>query len=117
MTESANVASVIFLTHMVTLTLLLLLGLIYALANTDIFAANMRAPFPRIDIVDTVQAGTVGTALFYGYSSVGYLTHKLDESSIDPVRSRASLYLHRSDASLPSTCEGTASLDPPSPFP
>lgn len=71
MTESANVASVIFLTHMVTLTLLLLLGLIYALANTDIFAANMRAPFPDIDIVDTLQAGTVGTALFYGYSSVG----------------------------------------------
>lgn len=71
MTESANVASVIFLTHMVTLTLLLLLGLIYALANTHIFAANMRAPFPDIDIVDTLQAGTVGTALFYGYSSVG----------------------------------------------
>lgn len=70
MTESAGVASCIFLAHMLTLCILVVTGVAYAISNTTQFVDNINAPFPEIDIAFAQQQGTVITALFYGYSSV-----------------------------------------------
>lgn len=70
MTESAGVASCIFLAHMLTLCILVVTGVAYAISNTAQFVDNINAPFPEIDIAFAQQQGTVITALFYGYSSV-----------------------------------------------
>ncbi len=59
-TESARVAIVIFITHMVTLSILLILGIIYlASEGVGVFAANMATPAP----------GGLQNALFFGFAA------------------------------------------------
>lgn len=59
-TESARVAVVIFITHLATLSLLLLLGVFYlATHGLQIFVANLQTPTP----------GGLQTALFFGFAA------------------------------------------------
>jgi hypothetical protein len=71
MSESANVATVIFIGHIVTLGLLSITGVAYACLNHETFQRNMEASYPAIEIINTIQPGTAVTAIFYGYASVG----------------------------------------------
>ena len=70
--ESAGVASVIFVLHMATLTILIGMGMLYACFNTNVFYDNVHTPYPDVDDTTAVVQGegTVLTALFYGFSSV-----------------------------------------------
>lgn len=62
-TESAIVAIVIFITHIVTLTLLLIVGLIFVMTNgLDLLSANFNTPLPDL------SGGTFWSALFLGFS-------------------------------------------------
>ena len=97
-TESAIVAIIIFLTHMATLLLLLVVGIVHIAGNgTDTFMANMNAPLPKheigemaptsshghghddsatteessesIGIRQPAEGGTLWMALFFGFSA------------------------------------------------
>ncbi len=62
--ESARVAIFIFITHMVTLTVLLVIGLLALLnGGMDVFRANLAAPLPE------ATNGLVWLAIFFGFSA------------------------------------------------
>lgn len=67
--ESASVALVIFMGHVVTLTLLSGFALVYALDNPAIFWQNMKTDLPDVNVAGHVVQGNLVTGLFYGYSS------------------------------------------------
>ena len=94
MQESANTASVIFVAHMIVLTLLLGLGLGYACEHSHQFMDNMRQPYPDINIVGILQTGSAATAIFYGYSSVSCFARLDFSRDTGPM-----LYVQSSEAS------------------
>ncbi|CAH0474056.1 unnamed protein product [Peronospora belbahrii] len=67
--ESANVALLIFIVHVTTLTLLSGFSLCYAMQHPDIFWKNMQTDFPNVNVAGDVMKGNVFTGIFYGYSS------------------------------------------------
>ena len=67
--ESAGVAKVIFVAHVVTLTMLCVFGVLYMICNSEILIENMSAPFPKVNVAGEDLAGNAFTALFYGFSS------------------------------------------------
>ncbi|CAI5701033.1 unnamed protein product [Peronospora effusa] len=69
MAESANVALIIFIAHVTTLTLLSGFSLCYAVQHPDTFWNNMHTDFPDVNVAGDVVTGNLLTAIFYGYSS------------------------------------------------
>ncbi|CEG44315.1 uncharacterized protein PHALS_00684 [Plasmopara halstedii] len=67
--ESASVALIIFIAHVMTLTLLSGFSLFYAIQHPSIFWQNMNTEFPDINVAGDVIKGNVLTGIFYGYSS------------------------------------------------
>ncbi|CAI5740437.1 unnamed protein product [Peronospora destructor] len=67
--ESANVALIIFIAHVTTLTLLSGFSLCYAVQHPDTFWNNMQTDFPDVNVAGNVVTGNLLTAIFYGYSS------------------------------------------------
>jgi amino acid transporter len=70
--ESASVAMVMFVTHVILLTVLIIWGFIYGCQdNFTIFVANLNAPYP--DIVtstgEVLAKNSAGMALYFGYCS------------------------------------------------
>jgi amino acid transporter len=57
--ESASAALVIFLFHLVSLSVLIVFGAIYAVYHPEIFTANWQNPLPEVD--------SVGVAIFFGF--------------------------------------------------
>ncbi|OQR91186.1 hypothetical protein ACHHYP_04916 [Achlya hypogyna] len=69
MSESAKVALTIFTAHTITLTVLVVASVIYAVQNPSIFWNNLGTDFPSIDVAGATVHGTPFTALFFGFSS------------------------------------------------
>lgn len=75
MKESATVAKVIFVTHLITLTLLTVSGSIYMAYNHDLLIENWHTPYPAVqshhdlNIKQHLIPGSMWTAIFYGFSS------------------------------------------------
>ncbi len=60
-TESARVALVIFVTHLATLTLLVLFAGIFLIGHTEVLTSNLRMPLP--------DGRTWAAALFFGFAA------------------------------------------------
>ncbi|CAK4846116.1 unnamed protein product [Aphanomyces euteiches] len=69
LSESAVVAFVIFVLHTLTLSVLVVASIVYAVQHPNIFWANVETPFPSLDIEGKLLAGNAVTALFFGFSS------------------------------------------------
>jgi len=74
MSESATFAKVVFVTHVCTLTILVLFGVLFMFENTEQLLDNWSTPYPSIDAPlsiddDYVIDGSFFTAVFYGFSS------------------------------------------------
>ena len=69
MSESAGVALVMFVLHIVTLIVLCLFSLFYLVQDTSILWSNLDEPFPSINLAGTLVDGNWGTALFFGLAS------------------------------------------------
>lgn len=69
MSESAFVAKIIFLVHLATLTVLLILGLVFLGFNSQLLLENWASPFPPVNAAGQMVSGTFWTALFYGFST------------------------------------------------
>ncbi|KAL3923051.1 MAG: hypothetical protein SGILL_001873 [Bacillariaceae sp.] len=69
MSESAFVAKVIFLLHLVVLSLLSILGVIFMCFNPELLVDNWFTPYPAVDAAGDIVSGTALTAIFYGFSS------------------------------------------------
>ncbi|CAI5728315.1 unnamed protein product [Hyaloperonospora brassicae] len=67
--ESATVALVIFVVHVVTLTLLSGFSFYYAVTHPETFWTNLKTGFPDINVAGDVVKGNVVTGIFFGYSS------------------------------------------------
>jgi len=80
-TESARVALAIFVTHLATLTVLVLAAGIFMLRHTEIFTANWQMPLP--------EGRTLFAALFFGFAS-GLLGISGFESSANFVEEQES---------------------------
>ncbi|OQR93876.1 transmembrane protein [Achlya hypogyna] len=69
LTESAVVALVIFVLHIVTLTILAVASLVYTIRNPSIFVANLHSDYPTVDYIGRTIDGSVVTALFFGFAA------------------------------------------------
>ncbi|EQC28167.1 hypothetical protein SDRG_13994 [Saprolegnia diclina VS20] len=69
LSESAVVALVIFVFHIITLSILAVASLVYTIQHPTILTENWNAPYPQVDFVGSVVDGTVGTALFFGFAA------------------------------------------------
>lgn len=70
MKESARVAQTILALHVVTLTVLCLLGIAYVLNDPSTLRANFATPFPDVELQSgVIRGGSFATALFFGFSS------------------------------------------------
>lgn len=74
--ESAFFAKVIFVIHVVTLTLLAIFGTIHMIYNPGLLFENLNTPYPNVPIQSSLgendiryTEGGILTALFYGFSS------------------------------------------------
>ena len=69
-TDSANVALLMFATHITTLFVLIGYSIKFAIDNPGIFKDNWDAPFPDITADDYLIAkGSAATALAFGFAS------------------------------------------------
>ena len=69
MQESAFVAKGIFVIHVTVLSSLSILGVVYMIFNSDLLYENWQTPFPSVDAAGDILAGSLFTAVFYGFSS------------------------------------------------
>ncbi|OQR99443.1 hypothetical protein THRCLA_06521 [Thraustotheca clavata] len=69
MSESAKVALTIFVAHTITLVILVVASVIFAVQNPQHFWDNLDTNFPDLDIAGATVNGTPFTALFFGFSS------------------------------------------------
>uniref|UniRef100_A0AAV1T3E1 Amino acid permease n=1 Tax=Peronospora matthiolae TaxID=2874970 RepID=A0AAV1T3E1_9STRA len=67
--ESATVALVIFVVHVMTLTLLSGFSIYYAVAHPETFWTNLKTEFPDVNVAGDIIKGNVLTGVFFGYSS------------------------------------------------
>lgn len=67
--ESSTVALMIFVLHVITLTLLSVCSLVYAFQHPHVLLDNMKTDFPSVNVAGDVVRGNVLTAIFFGYSS------------------------------------------------
>mmetsp|Transcript_17676 Transcript_17676/g.43075 ORF Transcript_17676/g.43075 Transcript_17676/m.43075 type:complete len:729 (+) Transcript_17676:111-2297(+) len=69
MSESAFVAKVVFVVHVATLTVLLILGAVFLCFNSQLLVENWQTSYPPVDAAGQIVSGTFITALFYGFAS------------------------------------------------
>jgi amino acid transporter len=87
--ESARVAQAILLLHVVTLSMLCLLGIAYVLNDPSTLRSNLATPFPDVEIeTGRIRGGSFATALFFGFASA-ILGVSGFESSAQFVQSQA----------------------------
>uniref|UniRef100_M4BZE2 Amino acid permease/ SLC12A domain-containing protein n=1 Tax=Hyaloperonospora arabidopsidis (strain Emoy2) TaxID=559515 RepID=M4BZE2_HYAAE len=67
--ESATVALVIFVVHVMTLTLLSGFSIYYAVTHPKTFWMNLKTEFPDVNVAGDIVKGKVLTGIFFGYSS------------------------------------------------
>uniref|UniRef100_A0A7S1UN14 Amino acid permease/ SLC12A domain-containing protein n=1 Tax=Phaeomonas parva TaxID=124430 RepID=A0A7S1UN14_9STRA len=87
--ESARVAMLIFVLHLFTLSLFVLLGLVFVVgAQGGHLWANLAAPLPAVEITSLIIPGNMLTALFFG-TCTGMLGVSGFESSSQFVEEQA----------------------------
>ncbi|KAG9404411.1 hypothetical protein AC1031_004619 [Aphanomyces cochlioides] len=67
--ESSVAAFIIFLFHMLTLTVLTVASFIYMVKNPDIIRDNYKVPYPDVDYLGDTISGNFFRALFFGFSA------------------------------------------------
>ncbi|OQS05942.1 transmembrane protein [Thraustotheca clavata] len=67
--ESSVIALCIFTAHVVTLSVLGIMSLIYTINHPHIFKNNYSTPFPNVDFSGSMIQGNAFTAIFFGFSS------------------------------------------------
>ncbi|ETN15300.1 hypothetical protein PPTG_06587 [Phytophthora nicotianae INRA-310] len=67
--ENSRVALVIFLHHIVVLSILVVSCAVHGIKNPDIFRDNMNADFPEVDFAGTMLDGNAFTAVFFGFGA------------------------------------------------
>ncbi|RAW36068.1 hypothetical protein PC110_g7642 [Phytophthora cactorum] len=67
--ENSRVALVIFLHHIVVLTILVVSCAVHSIKNPHIFRDNMNADFPEVDFAGTMLDGNAFTAVFFGFGA------------------------------------------------
>jgi len=67
--ENARVALVIFLHHIVVLSVLVVACAVHGVKNPHIFRDNMNADFPEVDFAGKMLDGSAFTAVFFGFGS------------------------------------------------
>ncbi|DBA01630.1 TPA: hypothetical protein N0F65_011386 [Lagenidium giganteum] len=65
--ESAFVALIFFVFHALTLTILCVFSVIYAVQHPSVFTDNMRTSIPDVAVLGHSISGNVLTAIFFGY--------------------------------------------------
>ncbi|GAB9475991.1 Transmembrane protein [Globisporangium polare] len=68
-TESSRVALVIFVHHVVVLSVLLVSCIVYGVQHSHVFSDNMSEPFPQVDYAGSMLNGNVFTAVFFGFGA------------------------------------------------
>ncbi|KAF0703785.1 hypothetical protein As57867_007517, partial [Aphanomyces stellatus] len=68
--ESAIVSTIMFFTHIITLTILCVASIIYTIKNPDIITSNFHnVTYPEVNYMGTTLKGDIWTALFFGFSA------------------------------------------------
>ncbi|POM61012.1 hypothetical protein PHPALM_30043, partial [Phytophthora palmivora] len=67
--ENSRVALVIFLHHIVVLSILVVSCIVYGIKNPHIFRDNMKADFPEVDFAGSMLDGNAFTAVFFGFGA------------------------------------------------
>ncbi|GMF29305.1 unnamed protein product [Phytophthora lilii] len=67
--ENSRVALVIFLHHIVVLSVLVVSCAVYGIKNPHIFRDNMKTDFPEVDFAGSMLDGNAFTAVFFGFGA------------------------------------------------
>ncbi|RLN14682.1 hypothetical protein BBO99_00007536 [Phytophthora kernoviae] len=67
--ESSRVAVVIFLHHIIVLSILFVASVVYGIQHSHIFRENMHTGFPQVDFAGSMLDGNVFTAIFFGFGA------------------------------------------------
>eukprot|EP00644_Phytophthora_capsici_P013306 jgi/Phyca11/504082/fgenesh2_kg.PHYCAscaffold_5_\ len=67
--DSSRVAVVIFLHHIVVLSILFISSVVYGIHHPHVFRENMHTNYPRVDFTGSMLDGNVLTAIFFGFGA------------------------------------------------
>ncbi|EEY66612.1 uncharacterized protein PITG_16683 [Phytophthora infestans T30-4] len=67
--ESSRVAVVIFLHHIVVLSILFVSCVVYGVNHSHIFSDNMHTELPEVDFAGSLLDGNVFTSIFFGFGA------------------------------------------------
>jgi amino acid transporter len=67
--ESSRVALVIFVHHIIVLSILLVSCVVYWIKHPDVFSDNMKVGYPTVDFAGSDLDGNVFTAIFFGFGA------------------------------------------------
>ncbi|KAL3658132.1 hypothetical protein V7S43_016975 [Phytophthora oleae] len=67
--ESSRVAVVIFLHHIIVLSILFVGCIVYGVQHTHIFSDNMQTDLPEVDFAGSMLDGNVFTSIFFGFGA------------------------------------------------
>ncbi|KAE9077709.1 hypothetical protein PF010_g23408 [Phytophthora fragariae] len=67
--ENSRVALIIFLHHIVVLSVLVVSCAVYGIKNPHIFRDNMNADYPEVDFAGSMLDGNAFTAVFFGFGA------------------------------------------------
>ncbi|KAG2761535.1 hypothetical protein PC129_g5696 [Phytophthora cactorum] len=67
--ESSRVAVVIFLHHIVVLSILFVSCIVYGVQHSHIFTNNMHTELPEVDFAGSILDGNVFTSIFFGFGA------------------------------------------------
>ncbi|KAL4139702.1 hypothetical protein KRP22_003355 [Phytophthora ramorum] len=67
--ESSRVAVVIFLHHIVVLSILFVSCIVYGVQHPHVFSDNMHTELPEVDFAGSMLDGNVFTAIFFGFGA------------------------------------------------
>ncbi|GMF33062.1 unnamed protein product [Phytophthora lilii] len=67
--ESSRVAVVIFVHHIIVLSILFVSCIIYGVQHPHIFSENMRTELPEVDFAGSMLDGNVFTSIFFGFGA------------------------------------------------
>ncbi|KAG6592426.1 Transmembrane protein [Phytophthora cinnamomi] len=67
--DSSRVATVIFLHHIVVLSILFVSSVVYGIQHPHVFRDNMHTEYPEVDFAGSMLDGNVLTAIFFGFGA------------------------------------------------
>ncbi|KAL4162940.1 hypothetical protein PRNP1_003472 [Phytophthora ramorum] len=67
--DSSRVAVVIFLHHIVVLSILFVVSVVYGIQHPHVFHDNMHTEYPAVDFAGSTLNGNVFTAIFFGFGA------------------------------------------------